>query len=274
MFILDVTMESLIGKNLTKVVRPASQQLNSKMPQCGEAYVQSLECNIVQHRLLEGLNKIHCSSLSHKKKAETLNTIDQEGQDYMIHAEKTCRKIKCCRIPYSPKASIWIRRAQVYYSIIQWHKGQIWNKGNLKRAARRCNIQNPMRLSMAEVLLRVEECKRECKFYQENGKRFRAKHLNKWMRLAQERNNEEAFKKIGAIIQKERQRSFWRHLNYVTRKKRTRSATLVQVEEQLGLVLESTTKDTVEAAIFREVHDKHYMLAKEAPICSGRLFDE
>ncbi len=36
----------------------------------------------------------------------------------MIHAEKTCRKIKCCRIPYSPKATIWIRRVQVYYSII------------------------------------------------------------------------------------------------------------------------------------------------------------
>jgi hypothetical protein len=44
------------------------------------------------------------------------------------------------------------------------------------------------------------------------------------------------------------------------------------VEEQSGLVLE--TKDTVEAAIFREVHDKRYTLAKEAPICSRRLFDD
>jgi hypothetical protein len=43
-----------------------------------------------------------------------------------------------------------------------------------------------MGLSMAEILLRVDECKRECKFYQENGKRFRAKHLNNQMRLAQE----------------------------------------------------------------------------------------
>jgi hypothetical protein len=88
------------------------------MPRCGETYVQSLEHNIVQHRLLQRLNKIHHSSLSHKKKAETLNAIDQEGQDYMICAEKTCRKIKCCPIPYSPEASIWIWRAQVYYSII------------------------------------------------------------------------------------------------------------------------------------------------------------
>jgi hypothetical protein len=203
-----------------------------------------------------------------------LIAINKEGRDYMIHLEKMCRKIKCCRIPYSPEASIWIRRVQVYYSIIRWHKGQIQNRWNLKRAARRCNIQNPMGLSMAEVLLRVDECKRECKFYQENGKRFRTKHLNGRMHLAQECNDEEAFQKIGAIIQKEKQRSFWRRLNFVTGKKRTRSAMSVQVEEQSGLVSESTTKDTVEEAIFQEVHEKRYTMAKEeAPICIGKLFD-
>jgi hypothetical protein len=37
---------------------------------------------------------------------------------------------------------------------------------------------------------------------------------------------------------------------------------------------ESTTKETVEDAIFREVHDKRYTLAKEAPICSGNQFDD
>ncbi len=49
MFIIDVTMESLVGKNPTKAVRPASRRLNSKMPWCGEAYVKSLERKIVQH---------------------------------------------------------------------------------------------------------------------------------------------------------------------------------------------------------------------------------
>ncbi len=48
----------------------------------------------------------------------------------------------------------------------------------------------------------------------------------------------------------------------------------VQVEEQSGLVSESTTKDMVEEAIFRDVHEKQYTMAKEAPICSGKLFDD
>ncbi len=133
MFIFDVTMESLIGKNSTKVVQPASRRLNSKLPRCREAYAQSLERNIVQHRLLERLNEVNHSNLPHEMKVEKLNAINQEGHDYMRHAEKTCRKIKSCRIPYSPEASIWIQRAQVYHSILRWQRGRIRNKGNLKR---------------------------------------------------------------------------------------------------------------------------------------------
>jgi hypothetical protein len=49
------------------------------MPWCGEEYVQSLEQNIVQHRLLERLNEVHHSNLSHKQKVEKLNVINQEG---------------------------------------------------------------------------------------------------------------------------------------------------------------------------------------------------
>jgi hypothetical protein len=96
----------------------------------------------------------------------------------------------------------------VYYSIIRWHEGKIQNKGNLKRAARRCNIQNLLGMSMTEVLLRVEECKQECKFYQEYGRRFQNKHLAERMQLAQERNDEEVFKKIRDIITREKQRLF------------------------------------------------------------------
>jgi hypothetical protein len=88
MFVLDIILESLVGRNPTKVVRPASQRLNSKVPSCGEVYVQSLECNIVQHRLLERLNEVHHSNLPREKKSEKLNAIDREGRDYMIHMEK------------------------------------------------------------------------------------------------------------------------------------------------------------------------------------------
>ena len=69
----------------------------------------------------------------------------------MRHVEKICRKIKSGRIPFSPEAGIWIRRVQVYYSLLQYHKGQVKNRGNLKRAVRRCNIPNPLSLTVVEI---------------------------------------------------------------------------------------------------------------------------
>jgi hypothetical protein len=61
--------------------------------------------------------------------------IDEEGKAYMRHAEKICRKIKTCKIPFSPETSIWIRQAQAYYSLLRFHQGKIKNQWNLKRMA-------------------------------------------------------------------------------------------------------------------------------------------
>jgi hypothetical protein len=92
------------------------------------------------------------------------------------------------------------------------------------------------------------------------------------MKIAQEQDGEEAFNKISATIQREHQQDFWRKLNYVTGKKRTRSATTIQVKGGDGAIMERNTQDTVKQSIFSEVHEKHYTLAGEAPICNGTLF--
>ncbi len=60
-----------------------------------------------------------------------------------------------------------------------------------------------------------------------------------------EEENEEAFNKICAIIRREQQQDFWRKLNYVTGKKQMRSATMIQVEDKGGAIMERITKDTV-----------------------------
>jgi hypothetical protein len=89
-----------------------------------------------------------------------------------------------------------------------------------------------------------------------------------------EEEKEEAFNKICAIILCKQQQDFWRKLNYITGKKRTRSATTIQVEDKGGGIMERTTKDTVENTIFSKIHEKRYTMAGEAPICNGDLFDQ
>ncbi len=58
------------------------------------------------------------------------------------------------------------------------------------------------------------------------------------------------------------------------RKEKTRSATSIQVEERGGAIAKHNTREPVEQTIFSEIHNKRFMMAGEAPICNGKLFQE
>jgi hypothetical protein len=92
MFVLDVTLESLIGKTPTKIVRQALRRLNSKIPNCSAAYTKALEDNIVWICLIEKLYEVHTSNWSNEEKQCRVCMIDEVGKEYMQHANKVCRK--------------------------------------------------------------------------------------------------------------------------------------------------------------------------------------
>ena len=83
----------------------------------------------------------------------------------MLHAEKKCRRIKSGRLPFSPDSSKWIRRAQVYRSILRFHSKRIKNNSTLKRSARRCRIRNPLSIPLSEVRARLKVCKEKCNYF-------------------------------------------------------------------------------------------------------------
>jgi hypothetical protein len=169
-FIVNIPLELLVGINPVKIVQPSRRRLNSHLPGCSKGYIDSLESNIIKHWLLEQLHDVHSGAYLNTEQARHVIIIDKEGKAYMQHGKKNCRKIKCYRIPFSPEAAIWIRRVQVYCSLLRFHKGKIKNQGNLKQAARRCDIPDPLSMSIQEITHRLKACKSEWVFYQEHGK--------------------------------------------------------------------------------------------------------
>jgi hypothetical protein len=105
-FIVDIPLELLVGINLVKIFRPAGRRLNSHLLGCSKAYIDSLKSNIIKHWLLERLHDAHSGAYLDTEQAWRVIIIDKEGKAYMQHAENFCRKIKCCRIPFSPEAAI------------------------------------------------------------------------------------------------------------------------------------------------------------------------
>ena len=93
--------------------------------------------------------------------------------------------------------------------MLKYHAGQIKNRGNLKRAARRCQITDAMSLSIEEILLRLKACVDQCDHFRKNGKYYRRKHLYRRLETAKEKEDEEAEHQILAIIQQEKEITLW-----------------------------------------------------------------
>jgi hypothetical protein len=230
LFVIDFAMQDLVGVHPQKIVRPASRRLNTKLPGVADRYTSKLEEIILKHRLIKRMGEAHGNSKSRKSLAKWMNRLDKELGKYMRYTEKKCRKIKSRQILFSPEAAMWIRRMQVYRSLLKYHAGQICNRGNLKRAARRCGIEYPLSLSIKEIYLRLQSCVAQCEYFHQNGRYYRRKHLYRPLNTAQERENEKAVSQILTIIQRGKERSFWRRINYALGKPRGGACFKVQVE--------------------------------------------
>ena len=271
LFVIDMAAADIVGSIPPKIIRPSSRRLNTKLPRVADVYSRLLEEQIIKHRLIERVGKAHTKSRSRRSLTRRLNRLDAELGTYMRYAEKQCRKIKSGRIPFSPEASVWIRRTQIYRSLLRYHAGKIRNRGNLKRAARRCGIPYAWSLSIQEIYFRLQACVNKCDYFRKHGKYYRRKHLYTRLEAAKEKEDEEAAKQILAIIQREKDKSFWRRLNYALGATRGGACFQVQVSQEDGTIREHTGQDDLQDAIWSNIHMKRFHLAESAALCSGNL---
>ena len=74
---------------------------------------------------------------------------------------------------------------------------------------------------------RLKVCKEKCNYFKNNGQQYRTHHLKNRLKIAKDKGDEEAETRILAIISAEKQRAYWRRLNYGMRKLFGRSVSVV-----------------------------------------------
>ncbi len=191
MFIVNLVQSSMIGETPCQIQRLVSHRLNTKVPGGGTAkYIATLESSLARHRLIKHLGRAYEKSKLKKALCRRLNKINRESKELMKNAEKTCQRIKSGRIPFSPEAALWIRRALVYRSLLRYHLGLIRNRGNLKQWARRCGIPNCLSILVVEVRLRLRAATEHCDYYRKHGKYYQTKHLYQCLANAREAQQE------------------------------------------------------------------------------------
>jgi len=131
-----------------------------------------------------------------------------------------------------------------------------------------------MQLTLKEIWARLKVCKEKCKYFHRHRKRYRRKHLHRRIKIAQRKRDETTENRILAILQREKDRSYWRRLSYSMAKPRGGSVRIVQTKSDDGHVTEHSTQDGVKQAIWNEIHGNRFFLAKQATICQGRSCSE
>ena len=120
-------------------------------------------------------------------------------------------------------------------------RGRPKNRGNLKRAARKQQIRTPFQLSSQEIRSRLTICESQIAYFREFGERYRKKHLLNRVDADRQAGNDKAARQILNIIAREKQRTFWRKIQFACGKKKGGSPSTVQVKGRNNEVIEYTT---------------------------------
>ena len=177
--------------------------MNTRLPHVVNKYVDNLKRNLTRHRLIEKLGEAHTEGRNREEVQSKIASVDNTSTQFMQHAAKRCRRLKSGRICFSPESVIWIKRSQIYNSLMEYNLGRNKNRGNLKRGARKNGIKHPFQISMAELKIRIEVCEERNNYFRKNGRRYQKKFLLERVEAAREHGREEAAAKILAIIKRE-----------------------------------------------------------------------
>ena len=140
LFVINIHTSSLIGRRPPRACRAASRWLNTQLLHHNKNYSPSLKAKILQHHLIDKMGKTHTLRTSEEVTQRRINCIDEEGVQCMIQAKQHCRRLKSGRICFLLESVIWVKRKQIYCSLVEYKLGRSKNRGNLKQAARNQNF--------------------------------------------------------------------------------------------------------------------------------------
>jgi hypothetical protein len=128
-----------------------------------------------------------------------------------------------------------------------------------------------MSILREEINTQLNMCVKQCDHFRKHGMSYQRKHLQRRLTMAGEKEDKKAEKQILAIIQQEKDKSFWRRINYILCKPRGGSCFKVQVEQEDGTIIEHSTQEDLQNAIWTNIHRKRFYLAEEVPLCFSPL---
>jgi hypothetical protein len=209
---LDISLDSLLGKRLNRVVPVKARKLNSKVGRIRQKYVDKLEELFKQHNIYRRLLEIEqkASFPASKEVKGTLEQLDQLIVELMLLSEQKCRKICAAHYEFSPVIKEWLDRCHAFRQLVRLKTGKrVGNPANVKRFALRCKIENPSSMSASDLCKGYAACKERTKLYMADSPWMRKKFLTDKLMEAIESDRVEEAKIVKDLLRNEAQKKTW-----------------------------------------------------------------
>ena len=269
--VVDIPLQSLIGEQLLKIVRPPARRLQCSQAQVRQRYVNVLREQFEIHRIYEKTAALYQSATyppppGFAKAAEALDRIRTQ---LMIHAEKVCRKRRMGEVDYSPEVIIWKKRRDVWREVIKYRSGGKINKTSLRRRAQACGINTPLSANLEAAKRAYKTCDQEFTRLKPYADSYRMAFLRERAEQSEAMGDTTYARDLRTMINKEKSRKMWRSIRSAIKKHKGGSVTKVKVQVHGEWVERESTED-VETGIMLEL-TKRFRLTESTPLMTGQL---
>lgn len=142
--LVDISTQSMIGKDSFKVVRPQACCLMMANEGAIRRYILHLEQSIAHHRLADQQERLYqnfTEGMSSDEVTSGMEKIDIEVTNAQLASERRCRKIQQVHIPFSLPVKYWVRRKWAFQGLVRLHLGEYTSRSNcLRRACQRTSL--------------------------------------------------------------------------------------------------------------------------------------
>ncbi len=111
-FIIDISLDSMIGTSFPNIVRCATRKLHCSSTRMIKVYNMELTRLWNEHNLFHRMNVIYCLTdyLKNNDFGLLMDAWDNKFMQLMLHSETECSKFMMGEIEWSPTISVWLSR--------------------------------------------------------------------------------------------------------------------------------------------------------------------
>ena len=153
---------ALAGEPLFRIVRPNGRRLNTRIKHALQKYVRTLRDFLLNHKYPKKLYALghDAPHIPHSQHSARTNSLDRVKTEGMRHAEKTCRKLRMGRVPFTPEVDKAYKTKQLWQQVVRVKEKKKKSLRDINRLKVELEIISPLAKTLRQAKEELEQAEK------------------------------------------------------------------------------------------------------------------